>query len=199
MTCATLDQAAFTRTPTIPQLKPSNGGMRPPTALSTVGGINPPHRSAMLVDGLNTMFSNDLNVHLETLVTVVLDIVQNGYSPIVVFDASTPWKIARHQGPSQVRAYKTLLTYRDHFTQVNGIEADEIILREAEARNAPIVSNDHFRDRAPRFPWLQVKGRLIRVNTVRDIVHVGAQRLRIDFQLDRAMSNLQKALSDRAA
>jgi hypothetical protein len=178
---------------------------------ATAASIAPPHhhskrktasgaiREAVVIDGLNVFFASRQSPKFENVLAIAADVIANDYDLYCVFDASTRYTVRDRQGSQHVKAYLHLL---EHFSNLfiettGGSCADEVILNLAEMYDARIISNDRYRDWINDFHFLTDRNRVIRVNTFKDILFVGKQRLRVDSDLRTAMSKLEELMSSQ--
>ena len=52
-------------------------------------------------------------------------------------------------------------------------QADALILAEADRMRCAVVSNDFFRDREERYPWVRDRDRVLRHQPIRDVLYLG--------------------------
>lgn len=104
-------------------------------------------RSVVLVDGSNVAHSTEgERVWLSNIVAVCDKLREEGYEPLVLADAAL-----RHQIDDKV-AYERMIDDGLIRQAPAGTDADYFILSFARELDAPIVSNDRFRDRQRAFP-----------------------------------------------
>ena len=116
-----------------------------------------------LVDGSNVAHSSEgEQARLRNIVLVVQKLVEEGYDPIVVADATLRHQIDDKEG------YERRVEEGKIRQAPAGTDADYFILSFARELDAAIVSNDRFRDRAEAFP--EARERMIRYMIVEDEV-----------------------------
>jgi len=104
-------------------------------------------RSVVLVDGSNVAHSTEgERVWLSNIVAVCDKLREEGYEPLVLADAAL-----RHQ-IDQKAEYERMIDDGLIRQAPAGTDADYFILAFARELDAPIVSNDRFRDRQRAFP-----------------------------------------------
>lgn len=104
-------------------------------------------RSVVLVDGSNVAHSTEgERVWLSNIVAVCDKLREEGYEPLVLADAAL-----RHQIDEKAE-YERMIDDGLIRQAPAGTDADYFILAFARELDAPIVSNDRFRDRQRAFP-----------------------------------------------
>lgn len=108
-------------------------------------------RPFIVVDGANVAFeeaSHDGKPKMSNLVAMRRLLRERGYEPIILVDASL-----RHEvdDPDQLEA---LLEEQEVRQVPAGTDADYFVLKTAEQQDAPVVSNDRYKDRREQFPWV---------------------------------------------
>jgi Zc3h12a-like Ribonuclease domain. len=104
-------------------------------------------RSVVLVDGSNVAHSTEgERVWLANIVAVCDKLRGEGYEPLVLADAAL-----RHQIDNKAE-YERMIDAGLIRQAPAGTNADYFILAFARELDAPIVSNDRFRDRQRAFP-----------------------------------------------
>jgi hypothetical protein len=122
----------------------------------------PPPGRPIIVDGSNVLYWRDNTPDIATLRAVLDLLTARGFSPGVVFDANAGYLVAgRYQ---HHHAMGRLLGLPEDRVMVvpRGEPADPTILAAARDLDAPIVSNDRFRDWAEAHPEIRTPGRVIR-------------------------------------
>ena len=110
-------------------------------------GAERTERSVVLVDGSNVAHSTEgERVWLSNIVAVCDKLREEGYEPLVLADAAL-----RHQIDDKVE-YERMIDDGLIRQAPAGTDADYFILAFARELDAPIVSNDRFRDRQRAFP-----------------------------------------------
>ena len=110
------------------------------------------HRQPIVVDGANVAheeLSSSGKPKVANLVAMMRELADRGYEPVVIVDASLWHEI---DDPDQLDA----MIERQQVRQVPaGTDADFFVLETAENLDAPVVSNDLFRNRRERYPWVR--------------------------------------------
>lgn len=148
-----------------------------PTSINGVGLRTMPsfRNRFVLVDGTNLIrLARGGEPHLTTLLSVTVAMASYVQDFICVFDANTPYLLKRE--PQEATAYHELIArFSEFFVEVTGgTRADDVILPEAEERNALIVSRDRYRDYADQYPWLLSMNRLVFINQIHSQIRLGA-------------------------
>lgn len=116
----------------------------------------------ILIDGSNVMYWKDNTPQVETLRDVIAHLSDRNHTPAVIFDANAGYLLAGRYQDDRVMA-KLLGLPDDHVLVVpKGTIADSYLLSVARDYNAPIVTNDRYRDWADDYPEISEPGRLIR-------------------------------------
>src|SRR3954469_22619495 len=113
------------------------------------GGHTPERtaRTVVLVAGSNVAHSSEGDrVRLDNIVAVCDKLREEGYEPLVLADAAL-----RHQIDDKAE-YERMIDAGLIRQAPAGTDADYFILAFARELDAPIVSNDRFRDRQRAFP-----------------------------------------------
>ena len=136
----------------------------------------------LVVDATNVICGAQDRSRFDLLLSLVVAAAADGTDVLCIFDATTP-----HRLPTSPERdlYRWLLTEKArHFVQCPGrTEADLLILAEAERMNCPVVSNDFFRDREERHPWVRDKGRVLRHQPIRDVLYLSDRALPVESDL----------------
>ncbi|MGL4321996.1 MAG: NYN domain-containing protein [Paracoccaceae bacterium] len=121
-----------------------------------------PDPCRLIVDGSNVMHWRDNVPDLATLRAVLRQLAEMGYRPEVTFDANAGYLVAG--GFKNSAAFAALLGLPRHRVHVvhKGTVADTYILQAAKRTQAPIISNDRYRDWEGDHPEIREPGRLIR-------------------------------------
>ncbi|SDO27888.1 Zc3h12a-like Ribonuclease NYN domain-containing protein [Lutimaribacter pacificus] len=115
----------------------------------------------ILIDGSNVMHWNGGNPNITIVRDVVQALAANGHEVGVIFDANVGYKLSgRYMNDATLARHLNLPT-RHVLVSPKGQPADVFLLQVARDRNAPIVSNDRFRDWQDDFPEIAEYGRLI--------------------------------------
>lgn len=126
--------------------------------------------SYVIIDALNVCRSYRLDnrLHLESLLAVVKVLLDQGIKVECYFDAATRYVALRKGSQAQMDVYLSLLRrYPNYFREVpSGEQADDYVLLRANTQGCAVISNDLFTKpqdgHLTRYPWLKVRGRLIR-------------------------------------
>ena len=116
----------------------------------------------ILIDGSNVMHWRDNTPQIETLREVIAHLGQNHRTPAVIFDANAGYLLAGKYQDDAVMAKRLGLPEDRVLVVPKGTIADSYLLRVARDHDAPIVTNDRYRDWAGDFPEIAEPGRLIR-------------------------------------
>ena len=116
----------------------------------------------ILIDGSNVMYWKDNAPQVETLREVIAHLSDRHHTPAVIFDANAGYLLAGRYQDDRVMA--RLLGLPDNHVLVvpKGTIADSYLLSVARDYNAPIVTNDRYRDWMEDYPEISEPGRLIR-------------------------------------
>lgn len=114
-----------------------------------------------VIDGSNVMYWRDGTPQLNTVKLVVQQIMLDGFTPGVMFDANAGYLLEdRYIG--DMGFAKRLGLSKDHVMVVpKGVQADAYILKSARDLGAVIVTNDRFRDWYADYPEAAEPGHLI--------------------------------------
>lgn len=124
---------------------------------------DPSEEQTALVDGANVAHSTEQGEPRLANIRLVCDkLVEEGYQPIVVVDAAL-----RHRIDEEDEYEKMVEAGRIRQAPA-GTDADYFILSFARELDAPVVSNDRFRDHEKTFP--EIGERIIRYMIVNDEV-----------------------------
>lgn len=130
-----------------------------------------PPRLPVVVDGSNVMFWRDNTPSLDTATEVVTTLVENGYRPVVWFDANAGYHLIGRYAHDGELARVLGLPERQVIVVPKGTPADPALLAGARALRAPVVSNDRFRDWQADFGDV-LAGQMIRGRPVADGIHL---------------------------
>lgn len=116
----------------------------------------------ILIDGSNVMHWKDNTPQIATLREVIAHLRGLGFAPGVIFDANAGYLLTgkyRHD-----RAMAKYLGLAEDWVMVvpKGTIADCYLLTVARDIDAPIVTNDRYRDWVGEYPEIAAPGRLIR-------------------------------------
>lgn len=119
-------------------------------------------RRQVIVDGSNVMHWQDNTPQLATLKAVIEHLMQQGLTPGVVFDANAGYKISDQYYHHDAFARMLGLPADQVLVVPKGTPADAYLLEAARLFQAPVVSNDRFRDWQEEFPEVALPGHVIR-------------------------------------
>ncbi len=109
---------------------------------------------AILMDGSNVMhWAGD--PRLAVVKRAVDDLLAEGLSPTVYFDANVGYKLYGTFCSAAELARTLRLRRAQVVVAPGGTTADELILERAQRGGLQVVSNDRFRDWAVRYPWVR--------------------------------------------
>ena len=142
----------------------------------------PTRRRQLVIDATNVICGAQNTSRLDLLLSLVVAAAKKGRDVLCIFDASTPHRL---ETSPERDLYRWLLQDKeDHFIQCPGrTQADALILAEAERMRCQVVSNDFFRDREERFPWVRDKDRVLRHQPIRDVLYVDDVAVPIETDL----------------
>ena len=101
----------------------------------------------LLIDALNVAWWCGKPPSLRLPITLMTQLLQQGHGARLYFDAS-----ARYALSHEADLYAALMQHPSHCIEVpSGRSADGVLLREARASGASLVSRDHFRDHRRRY------------------------------------------------
>ncbi|WP_300549549.1 hypothetical protein [Roseovarius sp.] len=116
----------------------------------------------VLIDGSNVMYWKDNTPKIETLREVIAYLRELERTPAVVFDANAGYLLAGKYQHDYAMANHLGLTEECVMVVPKGTVADTFLLTAARDFNAPIVTDDRYRDWKEDFPEIAQPGRLIR-------------------------------------
>jgi len=116
----------------------------------------------ILIDGSNVMYWRDNTPQIETLREVIAYLKQHRHTPAVIFDANAGYLLAGKYQDDHIMAKHLGLTEDRVLVVPKGTIADSYLLTVARDFDAPIVTNDRYRDWADDYPEIAAPGRLIR-------------------------------------
>lgn len=129
-----------------------------------------PKGNWIVVDGSNVLHWEENAPDLASVRHVVDILKEEGYDPLVWFDANVGYKIGTaYMGPG-VLADRLGLSRRHVFVADKGMPADPLLLEDAEALGARVVTNDRYRDWEEEFPRIREEGFLVRGYIRGDVV-----------------------------
>ena len=148
-------------------------------------------RGPLVIDATNVICALQNQSRLDLLLSLVVAEADRGCDVLCIFDATTPHRL--HSSPER-DLYRWLLQDKSHhFIQCPGrTEADLLILAEADRMACPVVSNDFFRDREERYPWVRDKGRVLRHQPIRDVLYLGDRPLPVETDLKALRRDLER-------
>ena len=116
----------------------------------------------ILIDGSNVMHWKDNTPQIETLREVIDHLGALRRAPAVIFDANAGYLLAGRYQDDRVMARALGLPENRVLVVPRGTIADSYLLTVARDHDAPIVTNDRYRDWAGEYPEIAEPGRLIR-------------------------------------
>ena len=125
-------------------------------------------RNWIVVDGSNVLHWERDTPDIQSVFHVAVALKSEGYIPVVWFDANVGYLIGdRYMGRAPL-ARMIGLPERQVFVAPKGTPADPLLLKDAVALKARVVTNDRFRDWEDEFPQIREKGFLVRGRMQRD-------------------------------
>lgn len=116
----------------------------------------------VVVDGSNVLYWDGETPNFRSVESVIDILKQEGFLPVVWFDANVGYLIGdRYVGPSAL-ADRLELPRRRVFVAPKGTPADPLLIKNAKALKASVITNDRFRDWEESFPFIRQNGFLIR-------------------------------------
>ncbi|SMY08366.1 NYN domain-containing protein [Flavimaricola marinus] len=116
----------------------------------------------IFVDGSNVMHWGGDGPSEVPLRLVLSKLQENGFSPVVWFDANVGYKLQnRHMGPRELARMLPVRAEMIHLAP-SGQPADPLVIEAALAEKARLVSNDRFMDWRAQYPGLRAKGVLVK-------------------------------------
>lgn len=154
----------------------------------------------VLCDGMNLLRLRGRDVpQLELVISILERVADRASDLLCIFDACASRRLRDQQSSHHADLFEHLLKQQsDFFIQVTGGTcADDVILAQAEHRDALIVSNDTFKQPGQRehYPWLNQEDRVIHANVVRQHIHIDGILLPVCSDLSEAVVRLEKRLS----
>ncbi len=137
----------------------AKAGRMPPRRMRD-GKKTPARR--VVVDGSNVMYWRENAPSLEPLLQVIEHLSAQGFSPGVVFDANAGYKLSDRYLDDRHLARLLALPVDRVLVVAKGQPADPVILQAAQDLDAPVVSNDRYRDWTGLYPDATRPDRLIR-------------------------------------
>ncbi len=119
-------------------------------------------RNWIVVDGSNVLYWDGSTPNFESVREIVDILKDEGYQPLVWFDANVGYLIRdRYLGP--VPLARMLQLPSSHvFVAQKGTPADPLLLKGAHRLKTRVVTNDRFRDWEDSFPMIREEGFLVR-------------------------------------
>jgi hypothetical protein len=110
----------------------------------------------LIIDGSNVAMSTKSSKgSIDYLIQALDWSKKSGYKPLIIIDESLFSHIDNKEGLKE-------LVKKGIVKVAKSVEADKLILKEAEEQKAFILTNDRFKEYQKKFPWLQNRKRLIR-------------------------------------
>lgn len=140
-------------------------------------------RNWIVVDGSNVLYWERETPALATVSHVIGALRSEGYDPVVWFDANVGYLIGDRYMGAFALSLQLGLSSEQVRVAPKGTPADPLLLKEAGALGARVVTNDRYRDWEDEFPQVREAGFLIRgfVSSEEiglDFEHKGAARAR---------------------
>ncbi len=118
-------------------------------------------RSWIVLDGSNVMYWLDETPRLDMVRFAIEAAEGRGYRPRVWFDANVGYLVGDgYLGPAAL-ARRLGVSKGQVFVAPRGTPADPLLLKDAVARKARVITNDRFRDWAGEIPQVREEGFLI--------------------------------------
>jgi Zc3h12a-like Ribonuclease NYN domain len=115
----------------------------------------------VVVDGSNVMHWKNDQPCIATLRSVLRELIENGFVPVVWFDANVGYKISdRYLGPHSL-AKLLGVPAQQILVAPKGTPADPLLLDCATQLRAKVVTNDQFRDWTESHPQMKEPGFLV--------------------------------------
>lgn len=131
-------------------------------AIRRIGADRAPPAPPVILDGSNILYWDGGTPRLETVQSVVEALIRKGYAPGVVFDANAGYLLFGSYKHDGALSRKLGLAVDRVKVVPKGMPADPAILQAARDMDAPVVTNDRFRDWADQFPEVRRDGHLVR-------------------------------------
>ena len=133
----------------------------------------------IIIDGSNVMHWGGGAADLALVRAVVAQLAARGLTPLVWFDANAGYLVSdRYMGPDRL-ARALSVASRQVFVAPKGVPADPLVLKDAEALGARVVTNDRYRDWAVAHPVVGEAGRFTRGEVVAGVVRLGGEALTV--------------------
>jgi len=121
-----------------------------------------PAQNWILIDGSNVMYWKGNKPQIQTLREVIAYLRNHKHTPAVVFDANAGYLLVGRYQHDYAMAKHLGLTEERVMVVPKGTVADTFLLTVARDFNAPIVTDDRYRDWVDDYPEIAEPGRLIR-------------------------------------
>lgn len=119
-------------------------------------------RNYVLIDGSNVMYWRNETPDLAPVKAVLGEISKSGAVPVIWFDANVGYLLSdRYWNESRLALALGLRTAQVRVAP-KGTPADPLLLEAAEMLDAPIITNDRYRDWVETYPILRARGLLVR-------------------------------------
>lgn len=118
-------------------------------------------RDLVLIDGSNVMHWNNGTPDITVVRQVATALEAQGRRVVVMFDANAGYKLTNRYMNAAALARAMGLNARNVVVSPKGKPADGLLLQIARDQDAPIITNDRFRDWHEAFPHCTQPGRLI--------------------------------------
>lgn len=116
----------------------------------------------VVIDGSNVMYWDGETPRIETVQAVVAQLIKQGFTPGVMFDANAGYLLEDRYLHDGAFAKRLGLSQDRVMVVPKGVQADSYILKAARDMGAVIVTNDRFRDWAEEYPEVAGEGYLIK-------------------------------------
>jgi hypothetical protein len=131
----------------------------------------------IVIDGSNVMHWRDRTPSMKTVQQVVSQVTEQGFVPVVWFDANVGYKIGdQYLGPYPLSRMLGI-SVRQVFVAPKGTPADPLLLDDAKTLAARVITNDRFRDWTDSHPQIKVPGFLVRGQMRDDVVELESEAL----------------------
>jgi hypothetical protein len=115
----------------------------------------------IVVDGSNVMHWRNETPSMKTVQLVVGRLIEQGFVPVVWFDANVGYKIGDHYLGPYPLSRMLGVSVRQVFVAPKGTPADPLLLNAAKALSARVITNDRFRDWVDSHPQIKEAGFLV--------------------------------------
>jgi cold shock CspA family protein len=136
-----------------------------------------------IIDGTNIICNAERENHLAPLLQLLLILKKKGHNFYCYFDADTRFKFDKEEDK---QVYQNLINFglNEHFIQVANLDADEPLLKQANAIGAKIISTDDFDSFYHLYPWLTEERRVLKVDVIAEKLIV--EKLEINDSVNRS-------------